>query len=238
MSPFASPPVIVGHRGAPRTAPENTVASYRAAVSQGAAWIEVDARRSHDDVVVLCHDARLSDGRAVVDLDADELAVGGVPRLDEVLEGLPAGIGVDVELKNLPGEPDHDPALPLVALAAEVVRASAPRPLLLSSFDGQALSRARDLLPTVPTGFLYGGGLGAEPAASLAQELGAGVLCPPVSVPLDAEAVAAVHGLDLALLVWTVNDATTAVALAAAGVDALCTDVPGELAAALGPARC
>ncbi len=235
MSPFADVPAIVGHRGAPRAAPENSLVACHAAVAQGAAWVEVDARLTADGVVVLRHDARLEDGSALVDQRAQDLS--GLARLADLLEALPAGIGVDVELKALPGEPDHDPERRLVDGVVDVVQAAAPRPLLLTSFDLEAIRLARQRLPTVPTGFLYGGGLAAEPAAVIAAEAGASVVCPPVSVPLDAQAVKEVHHQGLALLVWTVNDPCKATALAEAGVDALCTDVPGELAAALGLRR-
>lgn len=47
---------IVGHRGAARLFPENTVASYAAAVELGAAAIEIDVCVTKDDALVLWHD--------------------------------------------------------------------------------------------------------------------------------------------------------------------------------------
>ena len=52
------PFLIVGHRGAPLLAPPgNTVASLQKAVEVGAQMLEVDVRRTRDDVLVLDHDA-------------------------------------------------------------------------------------------------------------------------------------------------------------------------------------
>lgn len=49
---------IVGHRGAPALVPPgNTVASLKKAVEVGAQMLEVDVRRTHDDVLVLDHEA-------------------------------------------------------------------------------------------------------------------------------------------------------------------------------------
>src|SRR5680860_1070436 len=101
-------PAVVGHRGAPHRARENTVASFLAAASEGATWVELDARRSGDGVVVVHHDPVTADGRPVVEQAASELAAKGVADLAGVLAQLPPWLGVDVECKNLPGEPDYD----------------------------------------------------------------------------------------------------------------------------------
>lgn len=47
---------IIGHRGAAGLAPENTRASFKAAINAGADWIEFDVRATSDGRVVLSHD--------------------------------------------------------------------------------------------------------------------------------------------------------------------------------------
>jgi glycerophosphoryl diester phosphodiesterase len=47
---------VVGHRGAPAHAPENTLASFRRAAADGAHGIEFDVHRSCDGVFVVVHD--------------------------------------------------------------------------------------------------------------------------------------------------------------------------------------
>jgi glycerophosphoryl diester phosphodiesterase len=62
---FASAPVI-GHRGAARLAPENTLAGLRMAAALGANCVEFDVRLTKDGVPVLFHDDtmdRTTDGR-------------------------------------------------------------------------------------------------------------------------------------------------------------------------------
>lgn len=51
--------LIVNHRGANRLAPENTYASAQKAIESGAAYVEVDVRRSKDGVYYLLHDKAL-----------------------------------------------------------------------------------------------------------------------------------------------------------------------------------
>jgi glycerophosphoryl diester phosphodiesterase len=52
---------VIGHRGAPRLFPENTVASYSAAIELGANAIEADVCVTKDGAVVLWHDNKPSD---------------------------------------------------------------------------------------------------------------------------------------------------------------------------------
>ena len=80
-------PAIVGHRGSPRRCAENTVASVRRALMEGAAAVEVDMCRTHDGRLVLWRDVDPNEGVALrrqaglVDL----YAVPEVPRLGSPL---------------------------------------------------------------------------------------------------------------------------------------------------------
>ena len=56
---------IIGHRGAPRSAPENTISAFEAAAVQGADALEVDLCVTRDDVVILWHDCDPDDAIAV-----------------------------------------------------------------------------------------------------------------------------------------------------------------------------
>lgn len=232
-----SGPALVGHRGAPRRARENTVESFLAAAEEGATWVELDARRTADDMVAVIHDPVTPDGRPVVEQSVEELAGKGVLDLAAVLAQLPPGLGVDVECKNLPGEPDYDEDQRLADMVAAVVAEDlgrAGRQLLVTSFNPLLLLAAAPQLQGIPTGLLHGDGLTVAAGIELAGELGAAVLCSHVdSVDLDAEAVAAAHTAGLAVMIWTVDDAATAASLAAAAVDAICTNDPAGVREAL-----
>jgi glycerophosphoryl diester phosphodiesterase len=52
-------PLVIGHRGAARVAPENTLASFVRALRDGADGIEFDVRLARDGVPVVIHDATL-----------------------------------------------------------------------------------------------------------------------------------------------------------------------------------
>lgn len=225
----------MGHRGAPSYALENTPDSFAAAAAAGAEWVELDVRRCRDATLIVHHAPRTRDGALLVELDGRALAERGVWALDEVFARLPAGLGVDVEVKNLPGEPDYDDAQRIVGLLTDfLVPVVGQRPLMTSSFNPLTVQALAANLVDVPTGLLHGPGLRVDAASELALQFGAGVLCPHLDAqPLDAETVFAVRDAGMAVMVWVVDDPAEAVRLADAGVDALCTNEPARLVAAL-----
>jgi glycerophosphoryl diester phosphodiesterase len=62
-------PFVVAHRGVPVREPENTLASFALALTQGSDALETDLRFTRDDQIVLFHDAtleRTTDGQGAV----------------------------------------------------------------------------------------------------------------------------------------------------------------------------
>jgi glycerophosphoryl diester phosphodiesterase len=218
-------PLIIAHRGAahPRTHPENTIAAFRRARSLAADWVELDVRRTADGAIAVHHDAHLPDGRPIVSLRRDELP-GHVPDLDEALSAC-MGMGVNVEIKNFPSEPDHDPANRLAQTVVEVVRrADPPVSVLVSSFDRGALDRVRELAPSLPTALLTF--VLDDPAATIAWcAAGGHRALHPYDATVDRALVDAAHEHGLAVNVWTVDQPDRIVALAEMGVDGICTNV-------------
>jgi glycerophosphoryl diester phosphodiesterase len=52
-------PLIIGHRGASASAPENTIVAFKFATNEGAHGLEFDVRLASDGVPVVIHDATL-----------------------------------------------------------------------------------------------------------------------------------------------------------------------------------
>ena len=224
---FAPPlPVVVGHRGARRAAPENTPAAFAAAADRGATWVELDVRLSADGVPVVIHDPETPDGAAVIDLDVSTLLRAGVPDLEAVLRGLPPGLGADVEIKHRRSERGWDPDASIASACAPVVAACVgSRPLMVTSFDASVLDGLRRRAPHVPIGLLTGVLTPVTSGLERALDLGCEVLAPHFSARgLSAEGIAEVKGHGLEVMVWTVNGTWHARRLGAAGVDAICTD--------------
>src|SRR5690606_8801533 len=68
-------PLLIGHRGSPRVAPENTIAAFNAALAAGLDGIETDVQRTADGELVLDHDRDLAGGHHISAMTLGELRV-------------------------------------------------------------------------------------------------------------------------------------------------------------------
>ena len=223
--------MVYGHRGASAHAPENTIEAFALARAQGADGVELDVRRCRDGDMALHHDAQLPDGRRIVELTRADLP----PHSCTLVEALDvcAGMVVNVEIKNAPVDPDHDPecllADAVVGLLAE--RRGRDR-LIVSSFGLPTIDRVHALAPDLATGFLtFLDPIGPK-AIELAAGRGHGAVHPHVATVDEAYVVLA-HDHGLAVNVWTVDDPEQIRRLADWGVDGIVTNVPDVAVAAL-----
>jgi glycerophosphoryl diester phosphodiesterase len=255
---FAAKPAVVGHRGCGRGAPgglrENTVESCLAAVEAGLTWLEIDAQRTADDELVLRHDWTAPDGTRIVDRTAADLAAQGIPRLADVLDAVPPGIAIDIDVKTvLADAADPKPRRTGALLAAALSAESRRRRLLVTSFDPGLLVALRPELPEVALGLLTWLHFPPQHGIPAAAGLGLDAIClhtgsmrpapaphgdggsgGPHPFPTAGEAVSTAHDAGLEVLIWCPG-ADAAAGYAAAGADALCVDdVPGTLAALTG----
>ncbi|HMD44571.1 MAG TPA: glycerophosphodiester phosphodiesterase [Acidimicrobiales bacterium] len=225
---------VFAHRGWTEEAPENTVAAFVAARRLGADGVELDVRSGAGGALVVHHDAILADGRPVAAVGPPDLPPD-VPLLAAALEAC-APMAVNVEIKNVPGEPGFDPER---GIAARVVRAVAatgwPERVVVSSFDPGVLDAVVAADPDLAVGWLLGRVADPPDVAAEARRRRYRALHPHVS-GVDAALVAAAHGAGLGVAVWTVNEPGDLAAMAALGVDAVITDrLAAALAARPGP---
>ena len=231
---MARRPLVLGHRGASAAAPENTLAAFARAREMGADGVELDVRRTADDVLVVHHDPD-AEGVGVIrtvtfaDLRAARPAL---PTLDEALDAC-RGLLVNTEVKCLPWEPDPDPDGAVVRATVDAIARTATN-AVLSSFDLTAVDRAHEYAPTLPTAWLTHG-QEVEGAARIAADHGHTWLNPDVRAARrgGAAGIGVAHAAGLRVSVWTVDDLDDARTLAADGADILITNTPDRLIAAL-----
>lgn len=235
----ASGTLIFGHRGAPRRARENTLEAFAAARDEGADGVELDVHRTADSVLVVHHDAEI-EGFGVLagrSFEAVRGAYAWLPTLAEVLDEC-RGMVVNIEIKNSPKDADFDPALALSDLVVELLATrGGGDDVLVSSFHLPSIDRVHALDAALATGYLMV--LEPPPLAAIAAARAGGhrAIHPFFGVLADGAAVAVVedaHRFGIAVNTWTVNDHEDIARFAAAGVDAIITDVPAEARAALG----
>lgn len=237
-------PLVVAHRGSSAEHPENTLPAFEAAVREGADVVELDVRLTADGVPVVLHDLDVSvatDGQGLV----HELTLAEVKRLDaskgqgprvevptlrEALELLSGRVAVDIEIKNLPGEPSFDS--PREAAAARVVEALEDvgfrGPVVVTSFNHVTIRRIRQLAPHLPTGLLTVPVVDPRSALRLAVDGGHAFVLPEARAVLEAgEAfVREAHGQGVRVGTWTVDDPAVLERLFGMGVDAVATNRP------------
>ncbi len=189
--------------------------------------VELDAQLSRDGAVVVIHDEtvdRTTNGRGLVaNLSLAELrrldAGGGerIPLLAEVLE-LP--VAVNVEIKDS------------AAVEAVAQLVAGRENVVVSSFDLDALDRVRQLAPRLPLAYLSRQD-DWRVVLERAQSAGAYALNPPRQA-VTGLLVEEAHRAGLHVMSYTVNDPGEGRRLQSLGVDALFTDDPAAMLAAIG----
>lgn len=229
---------VIAHRGASSTHHENTLDAFQAAVEHGAHGIELDVRLSADDVLIVHHDAHLADGTLVRDLTVDEMP-DWLPTLGEALD-VAGDLWVNVEIKNVPDEPDYDDNHLISVAVAGLIAASLAQPtvgtgefpaaadrFMVSSFNVDSVNRIRELDPGIPLALLVWGQ--ADPASLIGRAVAHGFQAiHPHDILVDRSFVARAADAGLQVNVWTVDDPDRILELAEFGVDGIITNEPDK----------
>jgi glycerophosphoryl diester phosphodiesterase len=230
---------IIAHRGAgagrvqPDTPPENTLPALEYAWSAGADAAEVDVHLTRDGRLVAIHDDttdRTSDARLVVAkhtleelqrLDAGSwkqpcFARIRLPSIEEVIETVPAGRRLYIELKTAPA---------IVAPLAKVLCGRDPEQFPIISFFWDTIVEAKR-------------SLAGHECLLVTETVNAGLAKRVRDAGLDGmdvEYPSAAHmvGTGLQCVVWTVDDVEAVRALIALGISRITTNVPARLRQAL-----
>jgi glycerophosphoryl diester phosphodiesterase len=213
----------IGHRGAPREYPENSLPAFARAIELGAEAVELDVHVSADGVPVVHHDPDIRvhapDGRSKRsiretswgELSQAELAPGiQVPSLKQVLTLCAGRAMVYVELK---GADTEEPAI-------AIIRAANAR-CAVHSFDHAAVARAARVAPEIRRGILFDD---YPRDVSKAMRSAAALDVWPRWDLIDQSLVDQVHEAGGRVLAWTVNTTAAARQLTALSVDGLCGD--------------
>jgi glycerophosphoryl diester phosphodiesterase len=216
------PTQIIAHRGASHAERENTVAAFRRAGELGADAVELDVRTTADGFLVVHHDSELAGGGRIAAMDAADLP-GHVPTLDAALDAC-AGMWVNVEIKNYPGDPDFDPASKVADATIDVLRARpASERFLISCFHLETIDRCRALAPDIPTAFLCV--IVPDGVAELLAERGHHAFHP-LHLTVTPALIDECHGVGLEVNTWTCDDPERMAELIHWAIDGICTNDP------------
>jgi len=245
-------PVMIGHRGAAGTAPENTVAAFKDGRASGADFFEIDVQLSADGVPFLFHDntpkrttdaAEVFPGREddpITSFTWDELqqldagayfgrkfAGERIPHLRDAARIATEDTGVYVEIKS----PANSPGIE--AVVAEALHAEPAWQKLVAvgkveviGFDVASNIRFAALAPEIPLQQLAG----TVPSAAEIEAMAAYVDSFGTNYrTLDQEGVDRVHDAGLEIGVYTVNAVSALEQVMDLGVERVTGDYPIQL---------
>ena len=225
---------ITAHRGAKVSAPENTLASFRAAMEAGADYIELDVQQTRDSQIVVMHDADFmrmgGDPRKVCEVTAAEIAgidIGQkydpaftgehAPMLEEVIDLVRGRMKINIELKY--NVPDSTLAPAVVELLR---RKDFLDQVVITSLDYGALKQVERIEPSLRTGHIVTAAVG-NVVRTEADFLS---LNSAKATPL---LIRQAHRAGKEVHVWTVNRPEVMLRMIERGVDNIITDDPVTL---------
>jgi glycerophosphoryl diester phosphodiesterase len=214
-------PLLLGHRGARRYAPENSLSAFDLALEHGCDGFEFDVRQTADGRALICHNPRLAGLEVARNTYTDICPpAGGPPCLEHVLARFASRAFLDIELK-VAGLED--------AVIVCLRESPARRGYVVSSFfpDVVRAVAARGLA----TGFI------CDTQRELARWTGLpGEYVIPHYKLVNRRLVEEIHAGGRKVFVWTVNDERQMRRLAEWGVEAIISDDTVLLARTFPPA--
>ena len=243
-------PLVIGHRGAPVLAPENTLRSFELAVAEGVDAVELDVLDLRGGPLVVAHSDDLhevSHGRAAGSVRALGLpqlraVAPELPTLDEALRWFATAaphVGVHLDLKLERRHAEVGEALARHGLAPRAV-VSSVRPAWLQAVareapevalgltypeDRAGLSSHDRLRPVITAGLAVLRLALPRRVQRLLGEAGVGSLMLHEAV-VTASAVERAHAVGAAVVAWTADDPATVRRVVAAGADGVITNDP------------
>jgi glycerophosphoryl diester phosphodiesterase len=220
----SSGPLVLGHLG-------NTLEAFARCRAAGVDGVELDVRRAGDGSLAVHHDATIEGIGPISDLTSAGLP-DHVPTLGQALREC-AGLTVNIEIKNLPVDPDYDPTEEIVRLVLAAIGADGePGRMIVSSFSLATIDAVRVSAPAVRTAFLTLPAWDQTRALSAAADRGHNAIHPHRR-SLDADLVRAVHNAGMTIHPWALDDVASALAAADLGVDMIITDDPDAVVPAI-----
>lgn len=223
--------VIIAHRGAAGSRPENTLASVQKAIEDGTDWVEIDVQETVDGDIVVVHDSDFMK-LAEVDLkvwnatldDLADIDIGSwfdaqyadqrTPLLRDVLEMAKGKAKVLIELKYYGHDVDLENRV--IAIVEDLDMADQ---IATMSLKYPAVQKMKTLRPDWRTGVLAATGIGKM--AGLEGEFVA-----VNTAMVNSSMVRSMQAANKDLYVWTVNDPLEMSKMISMGVSGLITDEP------------
>lgn len=222
----------VAHRGASGYEPENTLKSFKKALSLGADMLELDVRVSKDGFIVVIHDKkvdRITNGQGKVNTltlhELQQLDAGSgqtISTLDEVLDLVQGKAKINIDLKE-------DKAVPLTLQLIEkyvTKKLFSYDDFLISAFKPSILRSIKKQNKYVGVCFNF---ITLQPFFLILSKLMGMKYIKPQKRLITPEFVHIAHTLGFLVLAWTINSKEDVEKMRSCHVDGIITDYPDIL---------
>lgn len=228
------------HRGASGNYPENTMLAFQKAIEQGCTGIETDVQMTHDGVLVLIHDERLSrttTGRGYIkDFTYNEIRKFSagmwfdkkykneyVPKVEELLKlAKEKNITINFELKTgiveYPGIEEK--------LIKMIYSYDMQDKVILSSFNHYSMVKCKEISKDIKTGLLYMAGL--YKPYEYCRAVGADAIHPSY-YSINEKVIKECRLAGVKVNPYTINDEEMMKKFVSYGVDGIITNYPDRL---------
>lgn len=224
-------PIITAHRGSSINYPENSLIAFRAAIRDGADYIELDVHETKDGVLVISHDANLKRltgiSKNISDVTYDEIkdidfginkwsSYSGlsITTLEDVLKTFKGKVRFNIEIKSINSKSSIEKVISLIN-KYDVKEDSS-----IASMNANALILVKEIDSSIKTIYIMYIAQGDIASLSFADAYSI-----EESYVTD-NIISTVHNNDKEILVWTVNNPKEVKKFTIMGVDNIVTDDP------------
>ncbi|HUI44942.1 MAG TPA: glycerophosphodiester phosphodiesterase [Nitrospirota bacterium] len=220
-------PLVIAHRGDPSAALENSLEAIHHALSYPVDMIEVDIRRSRDNMLYVMHDKN-TQRTAKINIDIEKSSSAAiariklknkepVPTLTDVIKVISGKAGLNLEVKS-----DGAGLLTAEYLASSDYRGY----VLVSSFKEDELFAVRRVLPALPTSMIFDVFTSHDVSSYSAKGY---KIISLRKMTVNEKLVELCHEQGIQVYVWTVDEEEEMKKMISWSVDGIYSNKPGVL---------
>jgi len=220
-------PLVIAHRGDASESIENSIESVHKALSYPVDMIELDVRKSLDNVLYVMHDkmtGRTADKSINIEHSQSDVIsklklINGepIPTLVDIIKTVAGTIGLNFEIKSKGAG---------LLIAQYFASSNYPGYVLLSSFEEDEIRAVRHIMPTMPTSVIYDV-FSAHDVANY-KKRGYRIISLRKNT-VNENLIRACHEERIDVFVWTVDEEDEMQKFISLGVNGIYTNRPGVL---------
>ncbi len=220
-------PLVIGHRGDASESLENSLESVHWALSYPVDMIELDVRKSLDNVLYIMHDkmtGRTAEKSINIEhatsdvIDKLKLINGeAIPTIEDIIKTVAGSAGLNFEIKSSGAG---------VLIAQYFASSYYPGYVFLSSFEEDEVRAVRHIMPTMPTAVIYD--VFSTHDVTNYKKQGYRIISLRKNT-VSEKIITACHEERIDVYVWTVDDEDEMQKFISLGVDGIYSNRPGVL---------